>query len=181
MVEARHNSELQAETSWQAQMTPKQVIFESGTSLLIYSTWKHTVFISYPFEPSTVQHCQLMIHSPENKTMFPPPAPRFCKNPSIQLNVLAKNMYFFLSPRCFICFCSSDHKTHPPGLFRQQQQALPEDVLSQHAIMDFLCTFPGALLYSKLSCSVTLVQELIPSPWPSALHPWLPAEHAHPG
>lgn len=153
MAEARHSSELQAEISPQAQKTPRQVIFESCTSLWTCSTWKHTALISYPYEPSTVQHCQLMIHSPENKTMCPTRS-QIMQESQHPVNFLAKIYIFLFSSQCFICFCSSDHKTNPPGLFRQQQHALPEDVLPQRAIVDFPCTFPGALLYSKLSCSL---------------------------
>lgn len=145
-------------------MTPRQVIFESCTSLLTCSTLKYTALIFYSCEPSTVQHCQLMIHSPENKIMCPTRS-QILQESQHTINFLAKKyIYFLLSPQCFICSCSSDHKTNPPGLFRQQQHALPESVHSQYAIVYFLCTFPSALLYSKLSCSVTLVKQLIPSP-----------------
>lgn len=87
--------------------------------------------------------------------------------------------------------------TRPSGLylllqFRQQsqptwfaqaaaaQRALPEHVLSQSVIRDFHSTAPDALHYSKLSCSVPLVQQITPAPQPPAQDHWLPVEHIHP-
>lgn len=77
-------------------MTPRQVIFESCTSLLTCSTLKYTALIFYSCEPSTVQHCQLMIHSPENKIMCPTRS-QILQESQHSINFFSKKIYIFFT------------------------------------------------------------------------------------
>lgn len=156
-------------------MVLKQVIFEPSTSFLTCGTLKHTALVFYPHEPSATQNCQIMIcflkHKTKNTCWF-----LQCHASS---QILQKSQYlihfvygkvfvvgcwlwffFKLSPQCFIFFWPMWFVVQAAAALH----ALPEDVLCQCAMGDFWCTSPDALYCSKLNCSMSLAQQIIPIP-----------------
>lgn len=152
MAEETHNSELQAETSPQAQMTPRQIIFESCTSPCWHAAPESTqhsffIFMSLPLSSTA---------SSWYTRLWASPGPTFCKNPSIQLIFSSKICNFLLNLLCFILQLRPQKW---PTWFVQAATTCPSwgcPLPTCHR--GFSLHIPGALLYSKLSCSVTLVQ-----------------------
>lgn len=156
----------------------------------MYSTLKQTALIFYPFEPFTVQHCQLTTHFLEHKTtntrwfLECPASPQILQESqhSIIFCLEKAKFFFLLGPQCFICFCSSGNKANPPGLRRPLQHNMPflstsspkmlSGIFAPHALM--LCTTVNWAALWHLSSKSP------PLPKPPAQDHWLPAEHIHP-
>lgn len=123
-------------------MAPKEVIFESSTSLLTCSTLKHTALIFYPYEPSSIANSQYIIleHKTKKYILVSTVPFQHLDFASISASFLFRESYIFFSQPSVLYLLLQFRQLSQPTWFVQvaaASHALLEDVLSQCVIGDF--------------------------------------------